>query len=149
MLLRFAVFLGIVNAAWAQTVPPDMSKLLDRLDKLERQNEAMTAEIRQLREELGTARAAERLEVQEARTEELAQAKVESSQKMPVSLTGMLLFNAFSNGRYGGTFQDPILAVSNPVQRPGGASFRQTVLGLKFHGPDLPGGGKVSGSFYM
>jgi hypothetical protein len=30
-----------------------------------------------------------------------------------------------------------------------GATFRQTVLGLRFFGPDLPGGGKASGSVYM
>ncbi|HVW83706.1 MAG TPA: hypothetical protein VHB50_03460, partial [Bryobacteraceae bacterium] len=30
-----------------------------------------------------------------------------------------------------------------------GATFRQTVLGLKFDGPALPGGGKASGSIYM
>ena len=40
----------------------------------------------------------ERLEVLEQRTQDLAQTKVEASQRLPISLTGMLLFNAFWNG---------------------------------------------------
>jgi hypothetical protein len=108
-------------------------------------------EIRELRQQLAqpSAPVAERLDVQEARTEELAQSKVETSQRMPVSLTGMLLFNAFANGRYGGGLQEPVAAGLNPSARNSGATFRQTVLGLKFDGPQLPGGGKATGSFYM
>lgn len=131
-------------ALLAQSPPPDVQKLVDRLDRLEKQNEEMQAEIRALRQEL-----AERTQVEQARSADLAQTKVETSQKMPVSLTGMLLFNAFANGKYGGTFEDPIIASLNPAQRSSGATLRQTVLGLKFNGPDLPGGGKASGSFYM
>jgi hypothetical protein len=74
---------------------------------------------------------------------------VETSQRIPVSLTGMVLFNAFSNGRYGGGLQDPVTAGLTPGAANTGASFRQTVLGLKFNGPDLPGGGTSSGSVYM
>ena len=47
-----------------------------------------------------TRRAAnERLDVVEKRSSELAQTKVEASQKFPIKLTGTLLFNAFLNGR--------------------------------------------------
>lgn len=92
----------------------------------------------------------ERLDVEETRTAELDQKKVESSQKMPVQLTGMLLFNAFSNGASSGTnLVDPVVASSTAGQHLTGATFRQTVLGLRFFGPQLPGGGKVSGSVYM
>src|SRR5207245_11805866 len=93
-------------------------------DKLEKQNEALTAEIQALRKELaeasssagGPAKAtlAERMDVQESRTAELAQAKIETSQRVPVSLTGMVLFNAFRNGRYGGILQDPVTASLTP-----------------------------------
>jgi len=92
----------------------------------------------------------ERLDVEETRTAELDQKKVESSQKMPVQLTGMLLFNAFSNGASSGTnLVDPVVASSTAGQHLTGATFRQSVLGLRFFGPQLPGGGKVSGSVYM
>ncbi|HWD99074.1 MAG TPA: hypothetical protein VG345_08560, partial [Bryobacteraceae bacterium] len=93
---------------------------------------------------------AERLGVQETRTAELDQKKVESSQKMPLQVTGMLLFNAFHNGEYSGSnLTDPVVASSTQGQRLSGATLRQTVLGLRFFGPQLPGGGTVSGSVYM
>jgi hypothetical protein len=62
----------------------------------------------------------------------------------------MLLFNAFSNGAFAGTvFSDPIASSSTAGNRSAGATLRQTVLGLKFFGPELPGGGRASGSVYM
>lgn len=155
MLTRYAVLsLAFSACVYAQT-SPDVQKVLERLDRLEKQNEELRAEIQQLRAELQKPAAAEqpalteRMDVQEARTDELAQTKLEASHKMPVLLTGMLLFNAFHNGGYGGGLQDPVTAGLTKSPASTGASFRQTVLGLKFNGPDLPGGGKASGSFYM
>jgi hypothetical protein len=141
--------------------PPDMQKVLERLDKLEKQNLELMTEIQALRREVAGSSPApaatspekpalsERMDVQESRTAELAQTRIETSQRIPVSLTGMVLFNAFRNGRYGGTLQDPVVAGLTPGSANTGAGFRQTVLGLKFNGPDLPGGGKSSGSIYM
>ncbi|HKD05270.1 MAG TPA: hypothetical protein VKB79_05135 [Bryobacteraceae bacterium] len=143
---------------------PDMQKILDRLDQLEKQNQELLAEIHELRNELEPRAAAaplstpsppeeaplpERMAVQEARTAEMAQSKVEASQKMPVTLTGMLLFNAFMNSEYSGGFQYPLGAAANSGAATTGATLRQTILGLKFNGPELPGGGKVSGFFNM
>jgi hypothetical protein len=142
---------------------PDIQRVLDRLGRLEEENQKLVEEIRALRSEL-TGRgadltehnaaapasgAAERLDVQENRTAELAQAKVEASQRLPISLTGMLLFNAFENGKYSGTFENPTAATLARGPASSGASLRQTVIGLRFNGPDLPGGGKASGSVYM
>ena len=155
-------------SAAAQT-PADLSRVLERLDKLERENQQLLSEIRQLRTELhGTAVAsppfevpvepaevpaeaplAERVAVLESRTTDLAQTKVESTQRMSVSITGMVLFNAFRNSRYGGALQYPITAALTPAASTSGATFRQTVLGLKFQGPQLPGGGKASGNIYL
>jgi hypothetical protein len=141
--------------------PSNMQKVMDRLDQLEREDQKLLDEIRQLRTELKemTAQPAaansppdteERLEVQESRTAELAQSKVEASQRMPLSLTGMLLFNAFQNGRYSGSgLNDPVTAALTAGPRLSGATLRQTILGLRFNGPDLIGGGKVSGTLYM
>jgi len=136
---------------------PGLEKIVERLDKLEQDNRALLDEIRELRQELAASKnpnpaneaVEERLEVQEHRTEELSQTKVEASQRMPVSLTGMLLFNAFANGKSSGASQDPTTARLDRSSSATGASLRQTVLGLKFNGPDLPGGGKASGSLYM
>jgi len=160
MTLRLLPILLAPLALQAQN-GPDMQKILDRLDQLEKQNQELLAEIHELRNELqpeaataapsppGTAPLAERMAVQESRTAEMAQSKVEASQRMPVTLTGMLLFNAFKNGEYSGGFQYPLGAAPNSGTVTTGATLRQTILGLKFNGPDLPGGGKVSGFFNM
>jgi hypothetical protein len=139
----------------AQTAP-NVDKLLERLEKLENDNRKLLDEIHQLRNDLASyketkadADVPERLEVQESRTAELAQTKVEASQRWPISLTGMLLFNSFLNGKNSGTSQYPVLAGAQSGMASSGASLRQTVLGLRFNGPDLPGGGKASGSLYM
>jgi hypothetical protein len=92
---------------------------------------------------------AERADVQESRTDELAQSKVGTTQRMPVSLTGMVLFNAFRNSGYGGGGQYPETVPLSGSPSSTGATFRQTIIGLTFNGPDLPGGGKASGSAYF
>jgi len=160
MKLRLVPILLASFALQAQNAP-DMQKILDRLDQLEKQNQQLLAEIQELRNELQPRAAttapsppeepplAERMAVQESRTAEMAQSKVEASQKMPVTLTGMLLFNAFMNGENSGGFQYPLAAALNSGPATTGATLRQTILGLKFNGPDLPGGGKVSGFFNM
>jgi hypothetical protein len=91
----------------------------------------------------------ERLAVAERRIEEQAQTKVESDHRLPVQLTGMVLFNAFLNGKSNGDQMNPVLAASGTGQFLGGGSLRQSVIGLKFQGPQVVGGGRVSGSFYM
>jgi len=88
----------------------------------------------------------ERLAVQEQRTEDLSQTKVESAQRMPVTLAGMVLFNSFINGRANGGAQDPLAAaLSDSVSR-GGASLSQSIIGLRLQGPRVLGGGQVHGS---
>jgi hypothetical protein len=154
--------LAVPRPAAPQT-SPNLQKIFDRLDKLEDENRKLLDEIHALRSELATARSTEapppqspglasndeRLAVQESRTAELEQSKVAASQRFPISLTGMLLFNAFANGRSSGGVQDPVAAGLIPYAATDGASLQQTILGLKFNGPSLPGGGNASGSIYM
>ncbi len=154
--------LAVPRPAAPQT-SPDLQKIFDRLDKLEDDNHKLLDEIHALRNELAAARNTEasapaspalasndeRLAVQESRTAELEQSKVAASQRFPISLTGMLLFNAFANGRDSGGAQNPVVAGPGPSAATDGASVQQTTLGLKFNGPNLPGGGNASGSIYM
>ena len=144
----------------AQNVP-QVQQILDRLDQLERDNQALLEQVRALRQELSALRtapaenaassqtAAERETVTENRVDELAQTKVESSQKFPLRITGMALFNASVNGRYNGNAENPIIASATPGEMTGDATLRQTTLGLLFNGPQTFLGGKVSGSLYM
>jgi len=146
----------------AQTVSPDprqndLAQIIQRLDRLEQQNRALAEEIRQLRQELAEARGQppqaappldEKVAVDESRVEELAQSKVEASQRFPIRVTGMALFNGFLNSKGSGGQQYPTYAWPGSLAS-GGGSFYQTTLGLEYSGPQSFLGGKVLGSVYM
>lgn len=152
--------------------PSDLKAIVDRLDQLEAQNRELMTEIRALRMQLAAGQPAsaeaapvadaapagaetapqpiaERVEIAERRLAELEQSKVSSEHRLPLTFTGMLLFNAFANGKGSGGADNPTLAPPNGTQGSAGATFRQSVIGLKLDGPNLIGGGKVTGSVYM
>jgi hypothetical protein len=137
-----------------------LTRISQRMDALEQQNRELAQEVKTLREELvkskptdNAAAAAspavengptldERVGVVEQRTAEQAQTKVEASQKFPIKLTGMLLFNAFANTGNGAADASYGYLLSGPETA--GATVRQTILGFQFQGPSLPGGGHVN-----
>ncbi len=143
----------------------DLQQILDRLDRIEQENRTLTEEVRALRAELASRGAAappavepaspqsapiqERVEVAEQRIADQSQTKVESSQKLPITLTGMVLFNAFLNGRANGGAEYPTAAQQGNSSQVAGATPSQSVIGLKFQGPEVLGGGRVSGSIFM
>jgi hypothetical protein len=144
----------------AQTTS-EMAGVLERLDRLERQNRELAAEVQTLRAELASVRSdppdqaaaaatpvEQRLDIQEQRIEEQAQSKVEASQRFPIRLTGMALFNAFLDSRQNGGSDYPTIA-SAPGPGHAGATVRQTIVGLEFRGPEAIWGGRVHGSVYM
>ncbi len=141
-----------------------MNQILQRLDALEKENRDLLVELRTLRQQLQPpkpengaqatasppekATTEERLAVDESRIEEQAQTKIEASQKFPIQLNGVLLFNAFANSAartYSNASDD--LLLTGPERS--GATLRQTLLGLNFQGPRLPGDGHVNGSLMM
>lgn len=167
------LLVGAGATASAQNTP-EMQEVLSRLERLEKNNQMLTEEVRALRKELAAVRAPapaavsaaipstdgpeipaapqaapESQAVQEARIEELAQTKVESSQRFPIRITGMALFNAFVNGRHNSQADNPTIASLTKADDTGGGTLRQSTLGLLFNGPRTFLGGKVSGSFYM
>jgi hypothetical protein len=130
----------------------DSKQILDRLDRLERENDALRQQLRALREEVHAGVAAnteERLSVQERRTEEMAQTKVESSQRFPIRLTGMALANSFLNSKDNGGVDYPTIAYPSRGNATGGATWRQSIIGLDYRGPETFGGGKIRGSLFM
>jgi hypothetical protein len=151
---------------------PELAAIAQRLDRLESQNRALLEEVRALRAEVAASREPagagtpdralaaappdaappagieERLEIQERRTEEQAQTKIESSQRLPIKLAGMALFNAYWNSRQSGGSEYPALA-AQPGAHTAGATLRQTIAGLEFRGPSTVWGGRVHGSVYM
>src|SRR5438552_4194396 len=147
--------------------PPELRQVIDRLDRLEAQNRELMTEILALRQQLAAAQPgpadtaeqsaaeippqplAERVEIAERRLAELDQSKVSSEHRLPLTFTGMLLFNSFWNGRDAGGADNPTVLSPTGHQGSAGATFRQTVIGLKLDGPRLIGGGKVTGAVYM
>ncbi len=147
----------------------ELQQILDRLQRLEAQNRELVTEVRALRQELTTSRGqppqsaappspavppesptlAESVEVQERRIEDLAQTKVSTDHKLPVQLTGTVLFNAFWTGANGGDQLNPTTASRSPGLANFGGTFRQSILGLKYQGPSIFAGGQVNGSLYM
>jgi hypothetical protein len=91
----------------------------------------------------------ERVQVAEQRAADLSQEKVEASQRFPISLTGMVLFNAFLNGKNAGGAENPTYAsaVSGPATN--GATIAQTVLGLRYESPRALWGAQVNGSVFF
>jgi hypothetical protein len=153
----------VPRPAFAQT-QPDLRQIVERLDRLEEQNRALLAEVHELKSELAAVRGgapkepqaqaqaqptvAERLAVQESRTAELAESKVEAAHRFPIRIAGMALLNTYLNSAASGSYQYPT-AVSPGGVASGGASVRQTIFGLDYSGPTIFGGGKVSGALRL
>ena|SRR5690348_12490269 len=167
------LWLGAFAAGSLNAQQPDLKQVIDRLDRLEAQNRELMDEIRALRLQLAAAQPApaenpaqaaenarqeaeappqpigERVAIAERRLAELDQVKISTEHRLPVTLTGMLLFNTFLNGKGSGGADNPTLLPPNAQQASGGATLRQSVIGLKVDGPNIVGGGKVTGAVYM
>src|ERR1019366_5526009 len=158
---------------------PEIAGSVARLDRLEQENRALSEQVRDLRASLAAARAPqvgqalspanpspdqepgsaapsavqatpeERRDIHERRIDEQAQTKVEASQRFPIRLTGMLLFNTFLDSAQSGGVDYPTVAASSAGPGHAGATLRQTLLGLEFRGPRSLWGGAVHGSVYM
>jgi hypothetical protein len=162
-----------VSAIHAQATP-EMREVLNRLQRLEEANRELMGEVRSLRTELAAVRggapatsetatadapvteqasvnpanSVNPTNVDKVRIEELAQTKVEASQKLPVRITGMALFNAYGNSRYNGGNENTPVASLLPGDATQGGSLRQTVLGIQFESPKSVFGARVSGSVF-
>src|SRR5579872_4046646 len=159
MRFSFVVMLCAGACVRAQSTP-EIRAILDRLQKVEDANRALTEEVRSLREQLAVARPTapaagqpsepvqDQLAVEKSRVEEMAQSKVEASQKMPLRITGMALFNTYVNGRFNGNTDNTTIASLARADATGGGTLRQSILGLQFESPQNFLGGKVTGSIY-
>ncbi len=122
-----------VQAAAAPTAPAAPQPATGTASQAEAQNQAPLQD---------------QMEVQEQRTAQLDQEKISTDHKLPLTLTGMLLENSFWTGKGAGGQANPTIAPEQAGPVNAGATFRQTVLGVKFDGPDIFDGGKITGSVY-
>lgn len=158
----FFIFLSVPAGtlrAQQQINPDTLQRILDRLDTVEKQNEALLDEIKQLRQavkdaQAQTAAASERLQeqasVQSEQIKTEAQTKISTSQRFSMSLTGMFLFDSFlftqpNSSTYIPNNYNPYAFDNSPA----GATLRQSIIGFDFGGPRLPGGGQVHGSLSL
>jgi hypothetical protein len=160
--------------AWAQG-DSTMNAVVQRLEQLERQNaelrdrlEQQNAELReqvgQLRQELdrfkqtgpeGTPATAaridaleEKVDLHDGRLSEQEQVKAQSSQRVPIRLTGALLFSLFRNSENGVlAAQDyPVAARTDSAPALWGATLRRSIIGVEFQTPEAVFGGQFRGS---
>ena len=148
LLCTIALQMSLLSAH-AQTV----DALVERLDKLERDNNSLRQEIEKLRAEIGAMKQqssvqTEAQEIVSRRVEEQAQTKVEASQRFPIRLHGMALMNLYRNGAHANGQDTPTVASRTPGRSTAAVSFRQTVIGLEFRGPQSLFGAQVSGSVF-
>src|SRR5689334_20872622 len=108
---KAAVLTALLPAVIAAQDRAEFQQILERLDRLEKQNRELLDQVAALRQELAAARGApetaappppvtelqERSAIQQQQIQDLAQAKVEASQRFPIRITGMALFNAYLN----------------------------------------------------
>jgi hypothetical protein len=135
-----------VCAAVARAADPALAEILARLERLEGENAKLRQEIQELRSRLdGPPPVEERVGVVEQRVEDQSQTKVESSQRVPVRLTGMLLFNAFSSGRNGVPPDFPTIATANRGPMMIRGTMRQTSIGIEVDSPYLIAGAQAHG----
>ncbi|MGH9558798.1 MAG: hypothetical protein ACRD30_06110, partial [Bryobacteraceae bacterium] len=137
---------------------PEMQEILSRLDKLEQANRDLTRQVQELGKELAAARGEnqapqtpsveDQVAVDQARIAEMAQSKVESSQKLPIRVTGTALFNAYVNGALNGGIENPVIASLTSGDATGGGTLRQTTVGLQYESPRTIFGAKASGSVF-
>jgi hypothetical protein len=158
LLAGASLCLLVTVSAPAQT-SSDVREILSRLERLEQANRELVEEVKALRTELAGARpkenapppaeasppVEERVAVLESRVEEQASSKVEASQRLPIRLTGMALFNAYLNSAHGGDMQYPSIATPD-YARTAGATMRQTIIGLDYRGAETSWGGTIRGA---
>ena len=152
-LIRFAPVLLLIPPFLQADTTEQLTRITERLDRVEEQNRSLIEELNSLRAELAALRTetsqAEdgRAELQGRQIQEQAQSKVEASQKFPIRLTGMALFNAFADSRQNGGVDYPVVASPAPARA--GGTLHQSILGLEFRGPQSLWGGRVHGSIFM
>ena len=139
--MRRLLILLWVPALWAQ------ADILARLEKLEAENAKLRGEVAELRAKVDIL-VPERLEIAERRIEEQASTKVEAASRFPIEFSGMALFNVFANSAGAGGVDTPTTASGTVSRRAAGLTFRQSIVGVRFHGPKTFFAAKVSGSAF-
>jgi hypothetical protein len=151
--------------ARAQTTPT-LDAIAQRLELLDQQNAALRDEVQALRREVErlkqpgsdeTSTVArldaldEQMNLQAGRLSEQDQVKAQSSQRVPLHLTGALLFSLFRNSEHGVTagVDYPVAARTDSAPAAWAGTLRRSIIGMEFQTPDALFGGTFRGSVFM
>lgn len=122
--------------------------IVERLDQIEAQNVALRDEVEALRREIERLKQPdsdgsvstiarldaldERVNLHQVRLSEQGQVKAESARRVPIQLTGMILFNLFRNSRHAtpAGMDYPLSARVESAPSSFAATMRQSVFGL-------------------
>jgi hypothetical protein len=145
-----------------QTISTALAITENQLEQSRRQIQQLQEELGQIRKQLDVSKSEitassgvsdsaptkeadslrERVETLEAQVKLHDQTKVESTSKYPLRITGLILFNSFVNRGSVDNFDLPSIAVPHTAglsNGGGGASLRQTILGIEGFGPRVAG----------
>ena len=152
---------------------PTLNAVVQRLEQVERRNaelrdqlERQNAELRVLQQEVErlqqpgsdgpstTARLDsldDQVALQAGRLSEQDQVKTQSSQRVPVRLTGTLMFSLFRNSPHGVlAAQDyPVAARTDSAPAAWAGTLQRSIIGMQFQTPDAMFGGQFRGSVFM
>src|SRR5437667_381126 len=135
----------ILSPALCAAQPADpLVAIQQRLDALEQQNAELRDRLRALEQMKGAKETPaapdaarldaleEKVDLETTRLTELDVVKTESAQRIPLRLTGVILFNAFRNSKHANPARDdPYYAAAAAAATPnGGGSLRQSLLGF-------------------
>ena len=160
-----AVILVPAVSVYAQS-GPTLDAVLERLDQLEQQNVELREQLGVLRQELERIRQAppegaastaarvdaleEKVDLHEGRISEQDQVKTQSAQRVPIRLTGVLLFSVFRNSSHGVLAANdyPVAARTDSAPATWAGTLRRSIIGAEFQVPDAVLGGKFRGSIF-
>jgi hypothetical protein len=158
-------FLLVAGTVSAQGVS-SIDAVAERLDGLERQNAELREQLGILRQELerlkqtpadsgGPAAARvdaleERVDLHEGRISEQEQVKTQSGQRVPMRLTGALLFSLFRNSEHGALAGNdyPVAARTDSAPATWAGTLRRSIIGAEFQTREGLLGGQFRGSIF-
>ncbi len=148
--------LAVILCATAYGQQPNMEQILDKLNQLQTENQRLNREIDNLRQQVLDLKAAkptapveEKLDVINQRVEDLDTSKVDTTQRFPLRLSGMVLMNSFLYAGHTGGAELPAVGVPARSQESGGGTFRNTQLALLYSGPKDILGAQMTASLHL
>src|SRR5262249_52737498 len=141
------------TAAFSQQA--NLEQILQQLTQLQQDNQRLTREIENLKQQVlelkakPAASVEEKLDVVSQRVEDLAQSEVEADEKLPRRLSGLVLMNTYWYAGHTGGAELPMLAVPGASQASAGGTFRNTQVGFLYSSPKGLWGAEVSGKLQL